>query len=69
MASATSVICHERMNIVVSTMATLRALPTTEERMSEVACWAPSTSLLSREMRAPVCVRVKKAIGIRWMCE
>ncbi len=32
------------------------------------ACWAPMTSLLSRLIRAPVWVRVKKAIGIFWMC-
>jgi hypothetical protein len=37
-ARATRVICQERMSMVVSTMATLSAFPTTEERMSEVAC-------------------------------
>ena len=31
------------------------------------ACWAPITSLLSRLISAPVWVRVKKAMGIRWM--
>ena len=29
------------------------------------ACCAPITSLLSRDCSAPVCVRVKNAIGIR----
>ena len=31
-----------------------------------MVCCAPSTSVDSRDMSAPVCVRVKKAIGIRW---
>ena len=35
--------------------------------MSVKACWAPMTSLLRRLTSAPVCVRVKKASGIRWM--
>ena len=36
--------------------------------MSVKACWAPMTSLLSRLISAPVWVRVKKAMGIFWMC-
>ncbi len=62
------VICHDRANITISTSVTLIRLETTEERVSVNACWAPMTSLLSRLMRAPVCVRVKKAMGIFWMC-
>ncbi len=65
-ASATRVICQERISIVVSTMATLITLPTTEDRMSVIACWAPMTSLFRRLTRAPVWVRVKNASGIRW---
>ena len=42
-------------------------LLTTEESVSVKACCAPSTSLFSREMSAPVWVRVKKASGICWM--
>ena len=47
-------------------MATLITLLTTEENVSVNACWAPRTSLFSRETSAPVWVRVKKAIGICW---
>ena len=42
-------------------------LLTTEENVSVKACWAPSTSLFSRDTSAPVWVRVKKAMGIFWM--
>ena len=38
---------------------------TTPDRVEVKACWAPMTSLLSREMSAPVWVRVKNATGIR----
>ena len=65
MASDSNVICQERTNIAPSVTATVMRLPTTDENVSVKACCAPSTSLLSREMRAPVCVRVKKAMGIR----
>ena len=49
------------------TMTTVTRLPTTLESRSVKACWAPMTSLLSRLTRAPVCVRVKNARGMRWM--
>ncbi len=61
------VICHDSRNITTSTRVTLIRLETTEDRVSVKACWAPMTSLLSRLMRAPVWVRVKKAMGIFWM--
>ena len=48
-------------------MTTVTRLPTTLERRSVKACWAPMTSLLSRLTSAPVWVRVKKASGMRWM--
>ena len=38
---------------------------TTLESTEVNACWAPMTSLLSRETRAPVWARVKNAIGWR----
>ena len=63
-----SVICHDRKNMTTSTRATLIRLETTDDSVSVKACWAPITSLLSRLMSAPVWVRVKKAMGIRWMC-
>ncbi len=52
----------------MSTRVTLIRLETTDESVSVKACWAPSTSLLRRLISAPVWVRVKKAIGIFWMC-
>ena len=51
-----------------SVMATRITLPTTLEKRSVKACWAPITSLFSRLMSAPVWVRAKKAMGMRWMC-
>jgi hypothetical protein len=62
-----SVICHDRKNMTISTRTTLMKLETIELRVSVKACCAPMTSLLSRLMRDPVCVRVKKAMGMRWM--
>ncbi len=61
------VICHERKNMATSTRATLTRLETTEDNVSVNACWAPSTSLFNLLIRAPVWVRVKKAMGIRPM--
>ena len=43
-------------------------LETTPDRVEVNACCAPITSLFSRLTSAPVCVRVKKATGIRWTC-
>jgi len=48
-----------------SVTATPTRLPTTDWKVSVNACWAPSTSLLSRDTSAPVWVRVKNEIGIR----
>ena len=61
------VICQDSRNITIRTRVTLIRLDTTDDRVSVKACWAPITSLLSRLMRAPVWVRVKKAMGIFWM--
>ena len=44
------------------------ALDTTPDNVEVKACCAPMTSLLSRETRAPVWARVKKAIGWRSTC-
>ena len=43
-------------------------LETTPDSVEVNACCAPTTSLLSRLTSAPVCVRVKKATGMRWTC-
>ena len=51
-------------NVIVTPM----TFPSTDENVSVNACWASSTSLLSRLTRAPVWVLVKKAIGMRWKC-
>ena len=67
MTRLTRVICHDRKNIAISTRVTLTRLATTDDRMSVNACWAPSTSLFSRLIRAPVWVRVKKEMGIFWI--
>ena len=66
--SEASVIFHERANIAPRTSVTLTMLPMTFEKTSVNACCAPRTSLLSRETRAPVWVRVKKAMGIWFTC-
>ena len=47
-------------------MASTMTLETTDPSVEVTAFWAPTTSLFSRLMSAPVCVRVKKATGIRW---
>ena len=65
--SAASVICQLRKNMAASTITTVTKLPTTLDRRSVKACWAPITSLLSRLTSAPVWVREKKASGMRWM--
>ena len=61
----TKVICHESTNMAVATSTRLTTLDTTPDSVEVNACWAPMTSLLSREIRAPVCVRVKNATGMR----
>jgi hypothetical protein len=60
------VICHDRLNITPAVTTRLTELETTPARVEVKACWAPSTSLLSRLTSAPVWVRVKKASGMRW---
>ena len=50
------------------TITTVMRFPTTFDSSVVKACWAPMTSLFNRLTRAPVCVRVKKASGMRWMC-
>ena len=59
-------ICQDSASIATSTTTTEMRLPTTPDRVEVKACCAPITSLLSRETRAPVWARVKKAMG--WRC-
>ena len=51
--------------MIVSTTARLMTFDTTVPSVVVTACWAPITSLFSRDCSAPVCVRVKNASGIR----
>ncbi|PRY32009.1 hypothetical protein CLV70_102220 [Pseudosporangium ferrugineum] len=51
--------------MTASVSSSVTVLPTTPESVLLNACCAPMTSLLSRETRAPVRVRVKNATGIR----
>ena len=53
------------MSIAVRAVTSPMTLLTTLPRVLVTAVWAPTTSLLSREVIAPVGVRVKKAIGMR----
>ena len=63
--SARSVICQDRVSITASAGTRVTTLPTTVDRVLLKARWTPMTSLLRRETRAPVRVRVKNATGIR----
>ena len=62
--AASRVICHDRRTITASVRTRAMTLVTTPDSAEVKARWAPMTSLLSRLTRAPVWVRVKKAIGI-----
>ena len=64
--SASSVICHDIPSITTSVSTSITRLLTTPDSVSLNARCAPITSLFSRQTSAPVRVRVKKAIGIRW---
>ena len=66
MTRAMSVSRHSRPIITARVTTTSKTFCTTVPRVPVNACWAPSTSLFMRLMRAPVCVRVKKARGMRW---
>ncbi len=50
-------------SVVTSTITLLTTLPSVEV----TAVWAPMTSLLSLDVIEPVGVRVKNAIGMRWI--
>ena len=66
--TARTVICHDRLSITASVSTSVMTLVTTPERADVNARWAPMTSLFNRLTRAPVRVRVKKAIGIDCTC-
>ena len=60
-----SVTCQLSAIIAMPTTTTEMTLETVLDRVEVNARWAPITSLLSRETRAPVWVRVKKASDCR----
>jgi hypothetical protein len=66
MTSESAVICHESVNMTAAVSTSWITLLTTPESVDVNARCAPSTSLLRRLTRAPVCVRVKNCSGIRW---
>ena len=66
--SASRVIGHDRLNMTASVSTSVITFVTTPASADVNAPWAPMTSLFSRLTRAPVWVRVKKAIGIDWTC-
>ncbi len=57
--------CQLSANMVMPTTTTLIELETVLDSVEVNARWAPITSLLSRDTRAPVWVRVKNASDIR----
>ena len=61
-----SVTCQLSASMVTPTTTTEMTLATVPDRVEVKARWAPMTSLLSRETRAPVWVRVKNASD--WRC-
>ena len=63
--SASSVSRHSRAIIAASVVTSTMTLLTTLPSVLVTAVCAPTTSLLSRLISAPVWVRVKNAIGIR----
>ena len=63
--SDSAVTCQDRVNITAAVSTSWMTLLTTPDRVEVNACWAPSTSLLSRLTSAPVWVRVKNCSGIR----
>ena len=56
---------HSRTNIAANVVISTTTLETTLPKVDVTAVCAPTTSLLRRLINAPVCVRVKNAIGIR----
>ena len=66
--SDSRVICQDSVSITPAVSTRPITLETTPDSVEVNACWAPMTSLFSRLTSAPVCVRVKKATGIRCTC-
>ena len=65
---AISVIGQERLSITATVSTSTITLVTTPDSADVKARWAPITSLFRRLTSAPVCVRVKNAIGMACTC-
>ena len=63
--SDSSVTFHDRVSMAASVNTSVKRSDVPLAAVPTVCC-APRTSFDSRDMSEPVCVRVKKAIGIRW---
>jgi hypothetical protein len=68
MTNDSRVICQDSVIMTPAVSTSPITLETTPDRVEVNARWAPITSLFSRLTRAPVCVRVKKATGMRCTC-
>ena len=66
MATASRVRRHSSPSITTSTVAAPRMLATSETKVPVTACWAPTTSLFSRDISSPVLVLVKKPSDMPW---
>ncbi len=66
--TASRVICHDKLTRVMPTMTSVTTLLTRPDRIEVKAVWAPITSVFSRLTNAPVCARVKNAMGCRSTC-
>ena len=65
MATATRVSLHSRLSITAVVATTASPLEATEMSVPVTADWAPTTSLLSRDISSPGRVVVKKPSDIR----
>ena len=63
--SVSSVICQLSWNMIASVTISWMTFCRTVPSVLVTACCAPTTSLFNRDCSAPVCVRVKNAIGMR----
>ncbi len=59
---------HCSLNITVKTMTVLTMFDARVTKVPVTACWAPTTSLLSRDISSPVRVAVKKPRDMRCRC-
>jgi len=68
MATAARVRRHSMPSITASIAPAVNRFEATDTKVPVIACWAPTTSLLSRDMSSPGRLPVKKAKDIRCKC-